>query len=97
MVEGKKLKKIELNNESTYHADDLNEIPVTGLKVNEKARIVRINTQDTVKLRKLAAFGILPDTDIIVIQKYPAYVVQVGFTQVALDSDIASEIIVYRG
>lgn len=67
---------------------------LTALKINESARIVRINTDNHLKLRKLTAFGILPGSDIMVIQKYPAYVVQVGFTQVALDSGIASEIIV---
>jgi ferrous iron transport protein A len=69
-------------------------IPVTELKVNEKAKIVKINTDDLVKLRKLTAFGIMPGFDIVVIQRYPAFVLQIGYTQVALDGEIASEILV---
>lgn len=74
----------------------ISNIPVTDLKINEKARIIKINTDDLVKLRKLTAFGIMPGFDIVVIQRYPAFVLQIGFTQVALDEDIASEIIVVR-
>lgn len=71
-------------------------IPLTVMKANERASIVRIATDDTVKLRKLTAFGIMPGFDLLLIQKFPAYVVQVGFTQVALDEDIASEIMVKK-
>ncbi|MCX8130066.1 MAG: ferrous iron transport protein A [Clostridia bacterium] len=71
-------------------------MPLTDLKTNEKARITKINTDDLVKLRKLTAFGIMPGFDIMLIQRYPAYVLQIGFTQVALDEGIASEIIVTR-
>lgn len=70
--------------------------PLTGLKVNEKGSIVGIKTEDTVKMRKLAAFGIMPGFDVVVLQKFPAYVIQVGYTQVALDDEIASEILVNR-
>lgn len=65
-----------------------------SLKTGVRARIEEINSSNSLKLRKLAAFGIMPGSDIIIIQKYPVYILQVGFTQVALDKDIASEITV---
>lgn len=71
-------------------------ISLLSLKTNEIAYIVGINTNDIQKLRKLTAFGILPGSRVSVIQRYPAVVVQVGFTQLALDNDIASEILVER-
>lgn len=71
-------------------------VPLTFLKTNQTARISEIKTDDRLKLRKLTALGIMPGFDIMVLQKYPAVVVQVGFTQVALDKDIASEIIVAK-
>lgn len=72
------------------------EIGLQDLQTFEKAEIHRIDTKDNTKIRKLTAFGIMPGAIVSVIQKYPAYVVQVGFTQVALDNDIASEIKVIR-
>jgi Fe2+ transport system protein FeoA len=71
-------------------------IPMTELKTGEKACVVKIKTGDRQKMRKLMAFGIIPGVNINIIQKYPAVVIQIGFTQVALDNDIASEIIVMR-
>lgn len=64
------------------------------MKKYEKAKIMHIRTEDATKLRKLMAFGIMPGLEISVLQKYPSVVIQVGFTQVALDDDIASEILV---
>jgi ferrous iron transport protein A len=73
-----------------------NPMSLTILKTGEKATVVGIRTEDRVKLRKLTAFGILPGVGVKVIQKYPAIVIQVGYTQVALDEAIASEIIIHR-
>lgn len=69
-------------------------IPLTKLKKNESACVVEINTEDTPKIRKLAAFGLMPGSSVRVIQKYPAIIIQSGFTQLALDEDIAAEIMV---
>lgn len=71
-------------------------VSLTALKAGEKATVVRIKTDDRQKLRKLTAFGIMPGASVNIIQKYPAVVIQIGFTQVALDDEIASEIIVSR-
>jgi len=69
-------------------------IPLSLLKVNDRAKVTGIDTKDTRKLRKLAAFGIMPGMDVVVMQKYPAIIIQAGYTQLALDEDIAGEILV---
>ena len=69
-------------------------IPLKDMQTGRKGKIAAISTDDVVTLRKLTALGIMPGFDIILIQRYPAYVVQVGFTQVALDDGIASDIVV---
>lgn len=71
-----------------------NFIPLTNVKKYESACVVEIKTNDIPKVRKLAAFGLMPGSIVKVIQKYPAIVIQSGFTQLALDDDIASEIMV---
>ena len=69
---------------------------LVDLKASEEARIVKINTDDILKLRKLTAFGIMPGVEVTMVQKYPAFVIQVGFTQIALDEGIASEVMIQR-
>lgn len=88
-----KKKSNRLNDNKSVNKKYVN---LTELETGEKARILKINTNDLTKMRKLTAFGIMPGLDIIMIQRYPAFVVQIGFTQVALDEDIASEIIIDR-
>lgn len=80
----------EIKENSTF------QLTLTSLEAGESGSIVKINTFDRVKLRKLTAFGILPGASINVVQKYSAVVIEVGFTQIALDESIASIIIVKK-
>jgi Fe2+ transport system protein FeoA len=66
------------------------------LDKSEAATVVKIDTNDIQKLRKLTAFGIMPGSRVSIIQKYPAIVIQVGYTQLAMDNDIAKEILVEK-
>ncbi len=45
---------------------------------------------------KLAVFGLVPGTEITLLQRRPACVVQVGETELALDREIARRILVRR-
>jgi ferrous iron transport protein A len=72
------------------------EMSLVDLKSNESARIIKIGTNDMTKLRKMMAFGIMPGVEVTMIQKYPALVIQIGYTQVALDEAIASEVLIHR-
>lgn len=69
-------------------------ISITNLKKGEEGIIKEINTEDKSTLRKLMAMGILPGMKLKMIQTFPSYVFQVGYTQVAVDKDIASVIII---
>jgi len=40
--------------------------------------------------RKFLAFGILPGTRIMVTQRFPAFVISVGHTEVAMDREAAA-------
>ncbi len=67
-------------------------LKLTGMKKNQKGIITELNTKDKNILRKLMSMGILPGMSLRVIQAFPSYVFQVGYTQVALDNEIASVI-----
>lgn len=69
---------------------------LSDLANDESGTIVELATKDKDILRKLMSMGVLPGMSVRVILKYPSYVLQVGFTQVALDAGIASVIVVDR-
>lgn len=43
-------------------------------------------------LRKLMALGVTPGTRVRLVRRFPSYVMRLGFTQVAVDREIAEEI-----
>lgn len=67
-----------------------------SLDVSEKARIAYIVTSEHPYLHKLLSIGIVPGAEIQLHQKSPSYVIKSGETQIALDSDVASQIYVRR-
>lgn len=55
-------------------------------------RITELKTTDDKILQKLAIFGIMPGGEITLLQSRPAYVLQVEYTQLAIDYLLASTI-----
>lgn len=55
--------------------------------------VVELDTNDPAILKKLVSMGILPGVPLQLIRTFPSYVIQVGFTQVAIDREIASVIL----
>ncbi len=69
---------------------------VTTLKAGEKGKIVGITARDAASLRKLTVFGLLPGMELEMIQTFPAFVLEIGNTQLALDYEAASGIVVVK-
>ncbi len=67
---------------------------MTNLKVNQRGKITHINTHDHNKLKKIMAIGVLPGMTVILIQKFPSYVFQIGQSQFAMDKELAECIFV---
>ena len=63
---------------------------LTELKIGQQAEIMKLDVLDNNDLKKLTIFGIIPKEEVLLLQKYPSYVIKVGNTQVALDKHIAS-------
>lgn len=74
----------------------LESISIIKLGAGSKANVVGVLPVDGRQLRKLTAFGILPGAEIKIVQTYPAYVLNIGYTQIALDYEIAKNIIVMK-
>jgi DtxR family Mn-dependent transcriptional regulator len=61
-------------------------------EVGDEIRISFIRKNDPVLIGKLVSFGVSPGKVIKIRQKFPAYVIQIENTQIALEQDIAADI-----
>jgi len=75
---------------------DLGVVPLTELKSNEEGEIVYIQTEDSKKMQKLVAMGVLPGNRIRLLQSFPSYIFRVGYAEFAVDANMAREIFVGR-
>ncbi len=64
------------------------------LKSGERARVLGLVSRKASRKNALAVFGLVPGTDVSLIERRPAYVVRVGETELALDPEIAREILI---
>ncbi len=71
--------------------------PLTGLKRGETGTIVYIKAGELRKLQKLMAMGVLPGNVIVLDENFPSFVFSVGYSQYAVDADMAAAIIVKKG
>ena len=70
--------------------------PLTSLKPGETGTIAYIKAGDSKKLQKLMAMGVLPGNVIALDGNFPSFVFTVGYSQYAVDADMAAAIIVKR-
>ncbi|MEW6026349.1 MAG: metal-dependent transcriptional regulator [Planctomycetota bacterium] len=69
-------------------------VPLSELKIGSEARIAYVVTKQHQRLDQLTAFGIVPGATLHLHQITPSYVVRVGETDIALDTDIVRTIYV---
>jgi len=68
--------------------------PLSALTQGQRGKVVYLHTLDDKKLQKMMVMGVLPGREITLLHRFPSYVFQIGFTQVAVDSEIADSIYV---
>lgn len=76
---------------------ELGVLPLTEFKANEEGEIAFIQTEDSKKMHKLIAMGVLPGNRILLLQAFPSYVFRIGYSEFAIDENMAREIFVRRG
>ncbi|MCL6533809.1 MAG: ferrous iron transport protein A [Fimbriimonadales bacterium] len=67
-------------------------MPLSALKHGASARVVQVAHDSQGHWRKLSALGIVPGATVRMVQRFPTFVVQVGYTLVAIDSELASQV-----
>lgn len=75
---------------------DLGVVPLTELKPGQEGEIAYILTEDSKKMQKLMAMGVLPGNRIHLNQSFPSYIFRVAFSEFAIDSAMAREIFVRK-
>ncbi|WP_026839846.1 metal-dependent transcriptional regulator [Citrifermentans bremense] len=82
--------------EEARKTGDLGVVPLTELKPGDEGDIAYIQTEDSKKMQKLMAMGVLPGNRILLLQAFPSYIFRVAFSEFAIDSAMAREIFVRR-
>lgn len=75
---------------------DLGIVPLTEFKSGQEGEIAYIQTDDNKKMQKLMAMGVLPGNKIVLVQAYPSYIFRVGYSEFAIDTNLAKEIFVRK-
>lgn len=68
--------------------------PLTELDVANKGTIAYLQTKEPNQMQKLMSIGVLPGISIVLLQKFPSYVISLGQSQFAIDKELASKIYV---
>ena len=76
---------------------DLGVVPLTECKSGQDGEIAYIQTDDNKKMQKLMAMGVLPGNKISLMQSFPSYIFRVGYSEFAIDTNLAREIFVRKG
>jgi Fe2+ transport system protein FeoA len=69
-------------------------VPVSDLPVGAKASIARISSTSAARLTHLASYGIASGSELRIIARKPAVVVACGSSSIALEDEVAGEILV---
>jgi len=75
---------------------DLGVVALTECKPGQEGEIAYILTEDSRKMQKLMAMGVLPGNRITLLQTFPSYIFRVGYSEFAIDTNLAREIFVRR-
>jgi DtxR family Mn-dependent transcriptional regulator len=75
---------------------DLGVVPLTEFKSGQEGEIAYIQTEDSKKMQKLMAMGVLPGNRIVLVQAFPSHIFRVGFSEFAIDVNLAREIFVRK-
>ena len=68
--------------------------PLAELQTKDKGQIAYLQAKDASQMHKLISIGALPGISVILLQKFPSYVFQIGQSQFAIDTELAQRIYV---
>ena len=69
---------------------------LSELNEGDHAELVRLTSEKVSRRNTLAVYGLVPGSRLVLQQKRPSFVIRVGETELALEADIAGELVVRR-
>lgn len=73
----------------------LEEVVTVGqLEKGERVQVVALSCESSSRSNALTVFGLVPGSEITLLERRPTFVIRVGETELAFDADIAREILV---
>ena len=69
-------------------------IPLTRLRKGSRATVLSLGGDSSHERNKLMALGVMPGATLQLLQRFPSYVIQLGYTQLAVDKETAAAIFV---
>ena len=71
-------------------------LTVKDLRPGELAEILGLAGESPARRNNLAVFGLVPGSEARLLQRYPSFVLRIGETVLALDGEVAGDIVVRR-
>jgi Fe2+ transport system protein FeoA len=71
-------------------------LTVKDLRPGELAEVLSLSGESPSRRNNLAVFGLIPGSEVRLIQRYPSFVLRIGETVLALDGEVAGDIVVRR-
>jgi DtxR family Mn-dependent transcriptional regulator len=69
-------------------------VPLSELKPGQSAQVAELKSDNPARLDRLGAFGLVPGILVRLEQAQPAFILRVGETEISVDKEVASEIVV---
>ena len=71
-------------------------LTVKGLAAGENVEVLCLGGDSPSRRNHLAVFGLVPGAQLRLLQRYPSFVIEIGETVLALDEDVAGDVVVKR-
>jgi Fe2+ transport system protein FeoA len=71
-------------------------LTVKDLRPGEAAQILSLSGESPSRRNNLAVFGLVPGSEVRLLQRYPSFVLRIGETVLALDGEVAGDIVIRR-
>jgi DtxR family Mn-dependent transcriptional regulator len=69
-------------------------VPLTRLAEGRRAIVTELLHAADPAMARLVAVGVLPGAELTLVQRYPAFIFEVGHTEFAVDQELAGRIVV---
>ena len=71
-------------------------LTVKSLATGESVEVLCLGGDNPSRRNHLAVFGLVPGAQVRLLQRYPSFVIEIGETVLALDEDVAGDVVVKR-